>query len=129
MYFDKILKLFLKENYYGNQMNDYKKRLDDIEKKYGYLRDDEDFINYVTDVVVANAEDLDYERREDCGLFDQNGEVDLTLARDIAEDRIMEPLELEELAEEYFEDNPDKKLKPYVSSDTLDEFGDFMKEL
>ena len=99
------------------------------EEKYGYLRQDEDFIDYVTDIVAANAEDLEYERREDSGLFDQNGEVNMTLARDVAKDRMTEPLELEELADEYFEYNPDKKLKLYVSQDTMNEFGDFMKEI
>lgn len=129
MNFDKLTKIILKEAHGIPSVYDVKKRREDIEKKYEYLRQDEDFIDYVTDIVAANAEDLEYERREDSGLFDQNGEVDMTLARDVAKDRMTEPLELEELADEYFEYNPDKKLKLYVSQDTMNEFGDFMKEL
>ena len=129
MNFDKLTKIILKEAHGIPSVYDVKKRREDIEKKYEYLRQDEDFIDYVTDIVAANAEDLEYERREDSGLFDQNGEVDMTLARDVAKDRMTEPLELEELADEYFEYNPDKKLKLYVSQDPMNEFGDFMKEL
>jgi len=129
MNFDKLTKIILKEALNNPSEFGIKKRLDDVEKKYGYLRQDEDFLDYVADIVAANACDLDYERREDCGLFDKNGEVDMTLARDVAEDRVMDLLELEELADEYFENNPDKKLKLYVSPDTMDEFGNFMDEL
>ena len=45
MNFDKLTKIILKEAHVIPSKLEVKKRLDDIEKKYGYLRQDEDFLN------------------------------------------------------------------------------------
>lgn len=124
---NKILDKLVNEGKFGDripsvfEVND---KLKEIEKEYGHLREDSDFIDFVSDIVVANAED-----GGDSGMYDEFGELDADLVSGKVEDLISDPLTLEELADEYYEEHPEKKLKRHMPGEVVDQFKDLYKNL
>jgi hypothetical protein len=131
MKFDNAVNFILQENYATDGLN-FKKRLEEIEKKYGYLKDDPEFLDYVAEIIAANAEDAKSAGHdpEHIGLFDDDGEeISLDLVHDKMHVMLSDPYQFELFANDYFSDYPEKELKPHISKDTFETLGDFMGEL
>jgi len=124
---NKLLNKLVTEGMFGDripsvfEVND---KLKEIEKEYGHLRDDPDFIDFVSNIVVSNAED-----GGDTGMYDEFGELDDGLVNGKIEDLISDPLNLEELADEFYEEHPDKRLKRHMPGEVVDQFKDLYKNL
>lgn len=117
MKFENLANNILKESHGIPSVFEVKERLDKLEDELGHLRRDQDFIDYVKDVVRANAEDA------------KDSEIDEDEVVAQATDRIRDIFELEDLAKDYFEEHPDRKLRPHLHPEIIDNFRDILKDL
>lgn len=99
-----------------------------IEDKYGYLRSDLEFLDYVSDLLWNNA-NKSPEWAFEMGFTNWEGDLDNDKMDEFIQVQLEEPGMLEEFAEEYFEKYPDRKFKNLLPKEVIDNYKSIMDTL